>query len=88
LLKKWIPRLLIGAALLAVTSILLYRWLAAEPVYQGRPLRSWLDDLQQGSTLAERQRAAEVLKQIGPDGNKSTGTRPTRSARSGQVRSG
>jgi HEAT repeat protein len=68
LLKKWIPRLLIGGVLLAAGSLLLYRWLAAEPVYEGRPLSAWLDELQRGSTIQARQHAAEVLKDMGPEG--------------------
>jgi HEAT repeat protein len=67
-LNKWIPRLLICGSLLAVGSFLLYRWLAAEPAYEGRPLSAWLDDLQRGSTQASRERAAEVLKGIDPEG--------------------
>ena len=67
-MNKWFPRLLICAALLALGSFLLYRWLAAEPVYEGRPLSAWLEDFQRGRTLAARERAAEVLQGIGPEG--------------------
>ena len=66
-MKKWAIRTVVVCALVAVLSLLLFRWLAAEPSYQGRPLSKWVHDLQNGDVHA-RQRAAEVFKEMGPEG--------------------
>ena len=53
--------------MIAAVSLLLFRWLAVEPNFQGRPLGQWVHDLQNGDVHA-RQRAAEVFKEMGPEG--------------------
>jgi HEAT repeat protein len=66
-LRKWIARTVLACAALVLISILLAKWLSAEPKYQGRTLSKWTHDLGQGS-LQEKQKAAEAIRNLGAQG--------------------
>jgi len=64
-------RILLGVLIIAVAGVMVWRALSAqEPVYQGRTVDSWLDDLTVSNGVARNVRSTEyraALKQIGPE---------------------
>jgi HEAT repeat protein len=52
---------------MAISAVLLLRWLAAEPQYEGRPLSAWVHDIRHGSGK-EREKAADAIRKMGPEG--------------------
>lgn len=51
----------------AIAGVLLVRWLGREPYYEGRPLSTWVNELQHGNG-AQREKAAKAIRELGPDG--------------------
>src|SRR5258705_5911619 len=66
--KWWRPWtvafLLLAGGLIALTL----RHREVEPVWKGRPLSEWVDDLARGSSKEVREPAAEAVRSIGSDG--------------------
>jgi hypothetical protein len=59
--------LIFGALLLLVCSALLFAWRSAppEPVWHGRTLTAWTDDLAVGSSVQIREEAEKALRGVG-----------------------